>query len=358
MLICQILTLMLLAYLIIQAVKSFKQTIYSYKNAALLGAILFIIPIFISTFFYGVPSPLQMAYRFGLIYSLGIFIPAILISISNISLIFHEGKSYKNLLGIFLGFGIILGCVAVTVGWQLVYEHVIFPIYLKGYKWITVPDIAIPGFISLLLCYLECFLNGCIICGYVAAKHIPQYDKDYIIILGCGLDEDGKPLRLLRKRIDAAIEFGKKQYENTGKTIKYVGSGGQGSDEIIAEGESIKNYLMSKGISEEDILVENKSVNTMENMRFSKTLIDQQMENAKVAYATTNFHVYRSGIYGKEVGLDCEGVASSTKWYYWPNGFVREYVALLFNTKKIHLQVLVVLLIDAIIEGVYIYFYV
>lgn len=45
------------------------------------------------------------------------------------------------------------------------------------------------------------------------------------------------------------------QKEATGKDLIFVPSGGQGSDEVIAEADAVANYLRSIGIPEEQILV-------------------------------------------------------------------------------------------------------
>lgn len=39
---------------------------------------------------------------------------------------------------------------------------------------------------------------------------------------------------------------------------------------------------------------ETKSTNTLQNMKFSKELINN--DKAKIAFSTTNYHVFRSGI--------------------------------------------------------------
>ena len=64
-------------------------------------------------------------------------------------------------------------------------------------------------------------------------------------------------------------------------------------------------------------------------MQFSKALIDGLMPGAKIAFATTNYHILRSGILARYAGFDAEGIAGDTKWYFWPNGFVREFFGIL-----------------------------
>ena len=41
----------------------------------------------------------------------------------------------------------------------------------------------------------------------------------------------------------------------------------------------MKNYLIEKGISPKDIIVENQSTNTFQNMRFSKHKIDENTKD-------------------------------------------------------------------------------
>ena len=89
-----------------------------------------------------------------------------------------------------------------------------------------------------------------------AANKIPEFNKDYIIILGCQVKKDGSLTSLLKSRVDTAIEFSKMQKEKTGKDLIFVPSGGQGKDENISEGQAMKNYLIQNGIKEEKILVQ------------------------------------------------------------------------------------------------------
>ena len=94
--------------------------------------------------------------------------------------------------------------------------------------------------VSAYVAYLECILIGTIIVAIIAARRIPAFDKDYIIIHGCQIRKDGSLTKLLQSRTDRAIEFAKIQKEATGRDIIFVPSGGQGSDEVISEAEAIK----------------------------------------------------------------------------------------------------------------------
>ena len=55
------------------------------------------------------------------------------------------------------------------------------------------------------------------------------------------------------------------------------------------------------------------------------------MKEAKVVFSTTNYHVFRSGVWANLAGLKAEGIGSSTKWWFWPNAFIREWIGLMKN---------------------------
>ena len=174
-------------------------------------------------------------------------------------------------------------------------------------------------------------LVGAVICGLKAARHIPAMDADYILILGCKFRRDGTLTPLLRGRVDRAIEFWRRQKEATGKEAVLVPSGGQGADEPIAEAEAMRRYLDAQGVPSSCITIEDQSRNTYQNMEYSKAIVERDGGSAKVVYATTNYHVFRSGVWANLAGLPAEGVGSRTKWWYWPNAFMRECAGLMLN---------------------------
>ena len=115
-------------------------------------------------------------------------------------------------------------------------------------------------------------------------------------------------------------------------------SGGQGQDEKVPESIAMKNYAMEKGIPERDILVETNSTTTLENMLFSKELMDKQSNGSYQAiFSSNNYHIFRAGLFAKQANLKANGIGAKTAFYYLPNAFLREYVAILMLHKKRHL---------------------
>ena len=109
--------------------------------------------------------------------------------------------------------------------------------------------------------------------------------------------------------------------------------------EIISEAECMKRYMTAQGVPAEQILLEDKSTNTRENMAFSKRVIEEHagsLEGLKIAFATTSYHVFRGYILSRKFNFRAEGISAKTKLYFFPNAFLREFVGLVFDRKKQH----------------------
>ena len=270
--------------------------------------------------------------------------------ITNIVLIRKEGFKYKNLLGIFLGLFALIG----LFGSQTIY---IFTSKLFVSNQQIVIKRFIDVFLNASLSYFYTLIIATLYCNIHAGNHIPTYYKDFVIILGSKIRDDGTLTPLLKGRADKAIEFGKEQFKNTKKKIYYIPSGGKGEDEVISEALAIKKYLMEQGIDEDDIIVEDKSTSTIENMVFSNKIINAKKKDARVSFSTTNYHVFRGGVIANKNGIDCEGMGSKTKWYFYTNALIREFIANLVQEKKRHITLIILINISALILILIGYFY-
>ena len=239
--------------------------------------------------------------------------------VSNLALIRREGRRFVNILAIILALALVLGeaLIGVLDYWSSVTSRGVLA------RNLTV------NLLAAFYLYFECMIVGAIIADTIAARYRPEEDKDFLIVLGCGLKKDGAPTPLLRGRLDLALSFYRDQLAHTGKKARFVVSGGQGPDEIRPEAEAMREYLVAQGISGGDILVEDRSGDTAENMRFSKALIDAAQPDARVAFFTTNYHVFRAGLKARQAKLRAVGMGAPTRWYFWPNAAVREFVGLL-----------------------------
>ena len=264
---------------------------------------------------------------------------SVLMIISNIALLRHESVRVQNILGLGIGF-VLIFCEAFGA-WLLMQNVSGSEMQVRVYY--TLSSVYYTVFT-----YFECILIGSVVSGIRAARHVPAPDKDYILILGCGFRKDGTLPPLLRGRVDKAIEFWRNQKEKFGKTAVLIPSGGQGGNEPMPEAEAMGRYLLECGIPEEVIMREDKSRNTYQNMAFSKKLIEEREGSAddkEVIFVTTNYHVFRSGVWAGLAELRAEGLGSKTKWWFWPNAFIRECIGLLANRIVVEAVALVLVIL-------------
>lgn len=330
--------------------ESLKITCYDYRNIALIGGILFagvlcavLLRYWILGLAQGGVDP-QESYRLLLAFPrrfsyyavFFIMVLSLLLAVSNIALIRHEGLCLQNALSILFAAFYIGGTVLVYFLADVLMDRVFLPTGFADSPVFLVLHAIVPLFLLLFLCYLECILVGIMVMGYIAARQKPALDKDFIIILGCSIDKRGGLYPLLKGRVHRAVRFAWEQEIATGKPLKYVPSGGQGKNEIMSEGAAIEFYLLTHGAESWEVFPEKQSRNTWENMCYSKKIIDSFMPGARVAFSTTNYHMLRSGILARRAGMDAEGIAGDTKWYFWPNGFVREIFGILKLNLRAH----------------------
>lgn len=310
-----------------------KKAHFSYAMVAYGGVALFCLSVIVvlvygmqwsNTFRYFLMNALSTGMLFALVSApLMLFISAT-ISLSNIRLLTREGFRVQNMLGIVLG-----------VVWIAMLIPVV--IFMPGFREL---DYSVMGTIGACIAYIasfmSCMLLSTIACAFLASRHTPPYDRDYLVILGCCIRPDGSLTPILKGRADAAIGFEKAQFAATGKHAKFVPSGGQGADEVISEAEAMARYLLEQGYPPEQIIREDKSVNTNQNIRFSRDKIEADvgaLSGIKAGVATTNYHVFRSYVLAQKHGLDAQGISAKTKWYFFPNAFLREFVGLLWDQK-------------------------
>ncbi len=314
--------------------RQLRYSMFSYNTVIYLGFGIFMLLLFLMFqifMIWIIRSPLQMdmsrVYQMlknsAMLY-LQLLAPLLLafaaaLLVSNLWLIRREGgRRPTNYFAAFLAIAIIAGEALLFALEYYSYNH-------WGDRWY---EVAVNGFSAVFL-YFECMLAGMAGAYFIAGNHLPARNKDYLVILGCVMRKDGTPTPLLRGRIDAAIRFYRRQEQETGKRPIIICSGGQGPREPLSEALSMKNYLLTQGIPEEQIRLEEQSTNTYENFRFSNQIIGSP--DAKTAFFTTKYHVFRSGIWARRAGLprSIEGGGAATKWYFWPNALTREFVGLL-----------------------------
>lgn len=194
--------------------------------------------------------------------------------------------------------------------------------------------------VDILLFYLLLTFSNFVLSAFLYQLYSPLRRQDYIIVLGCGLLHGSEVSPLLAGRIQRAWKVYRRQVKRGQKPPVLVMSGGQGADEALPEAQAMKAYAVRLGVPEQDVLTESASKNTWENMLFS----------------TTNYHVFRAGLYAKQAGLPAQGIGAKTKFYYWYNAVLREYLAVFVMHKKANAVCIAILLLLAS-AGYFLLFY-
>jgi uncharacterized SAM-binding protein YcdF (DUF218 family) len=150
--------------------------------------------------------------------------------------------------------------------------------------------------------------------------------SDAIIVLGCAVYGD-TPSPFFEKRLEEALKLYNKGY---GRYI--IISGGKGPGENISEAEAGKRYLLKKGVASKDILLDDKSFSTYENLLFSKEIMEEN--SLKTAVIVSNkFHLKRASTIAKRIGIDASFSGVFVKEYVGDEvyGFLREIPALMYT---------------------------
>ena len=114
-------------------------------------------------------------------------------------------------------------------------------------------------------------------------------DPKLMIILGCQVKPWG-PSILLQDRLNKALD-----YLEAHPNIIVVVSGGQGPDEPTTEAAAMRDYLTERGFPAEQILLEEHSVSTLQNLQYSLKVLEEAGYDTgeDMAVVSNGFHLTR-----------------------------------------------------------------
>ena len=173
----------------------------------------------------------------------------------------------------------------------------------------------------ILLLIVFCITEGFII---HAARGQAEEPCDYLLVLGAKVNPGG-PSLTLRSRIEAAYDYLTAHPDSIA-----ILSGGQGPDEPMTEAKCMYDELVAMGIDPQRLWLEDQSTTTWENMKFSRTMLEEKTGAApeKIALVSSEFHLFRAQLFARRFGFDPVGVPASTRLpFLTVNYFLREAVA-------------------------------
>lgn len=143
-----------------------------------------------------------------------------------------------------------------------------------------------------------------------------------VVVLGCQVRASGAPSKALRQRLDCAYD-----YLTQNENAVCIVSGGQGPDEPESEARVMCDYLIAKGIDPARVIMEDRSHDTNQNMKFTAEIIEREGLSREIAVITNSFHQYRASVYAAHHGLSAHSVNSKTDSYAYPTYLLREVFA-------------------------------
>lgn len=235
----------------------------------------------------------------------------------------REGHSLANLLSLIAG---VVLAIAIITGIALLLWNLEFvPLAL----WIALSCLWVA---TLFFAFI----------GYGALYQLTVTKQPaYLVVLGCGLiGTQVSPL--LRSRIDRALQL-RQTFAAQGEAPIVVMSGGQGPDEPISEAAAMCNYALSQGLPPGDLLVEQRSRTTAENLRYSAAVIRAHLRLGDAAplppgiAVTSSYHVLRTAMLARGLALPIDALGAATAGYFWPSATLREFVAVVQGSWRYHL---------------------
>lgn len=143
----------------------------------------------------------------------------------------------------------------------------------------------------------------------VGAHDVIRGDPQVMIILGCRVMPGGEPSILLQDRLDTALDYLDDHPEMT-----VVVSGGQGSNEPTSEAACMADYLEEHGVDSDQILLEDQSSNTKENLIYSRDLLEEHgivVLSDEVLVVSNGFHLTRAQMLAERYGYESVSVLAA-----------------------------------------------
>ena len=152
---------------------------------------------------------------------------------------------------------------------------------------------------------------------------------DYVILLGGGIDKNGRLPKNVISRVEAAAEFLNRPEQ---KDTIIVVTGGTLHWLPVAEAPEIKRQLVLRGIDEQRILVEDQALDTIQNFKYSCQMLveykgasTQEILNSDIAVITNYYHLRRAERLAARMGFtSIKGIGTPCQKIKVPHIYVRE----------------------------------
>ena len=168
---------------------------------------------------------------------------------------------------------------------------------------------------------LSSFVKNSTAENMITEAEAAELDADCILVLGCGVRENGTPSLMLRDRLEKGIEL----YE-AGIAPKLLMSGDHGRKDYD-EVNLMKRYAMERGIPSADIFMDHAGFSTYDSMYRARDIFCAE----KIIVVSQEYHLYRALYLAEKLGLEACGVPAEDVNYR--GQAYREFREMLARTK-------------------------
>ena len=186
-------------------------------------------------------------------------------------------------------------------------------------------------FLTVLLVLLCAVALAFVVTGAVILGASSADDGEFRYLLVLGTEVHGhEPSPMLADRIRGAYD-----YLTTHPDTICIVSGGKGDDVNLSEAECMYNELVEMGIAPERILMEDRATSTVENFRFSLTLIEEEtgIRPETLGVLSSEFHLFRARMFAREEGVTPIAIPTrTTDPGMFMSYFLREIVMVWYYT--------------------------
>lgn len=130
-------------------------------------------------------------------------------------------------------------------------------------------------------------------------------DIDCILVLGCGVREDGTPSHMLEDRLKRGIEL-----YHSGVSEKLLMSGDHGQEDYN-EVAVMKQYAVDHAVPSYNVFMDHAGFSTYESIYRAKEIFGAK----KILIVSQEYHLYRALYIANAFGLDAYGVAADYRSY-------------------------------------------
>ena len=137
--------------------------------------------------------------------------------------------------------------------------------------------------------------------------HSPAIPNDAVIIVLGGAIKQGKPCKTLALRLNTAVRVWQEH-----PSAHFVLTGGVPAGEELSEADIMARYMCDCGVPQHNLLIENQARNTVQNLKLSLQLIQDEQLEGQLCVLSSNYHLYRAVRAGKTLGVELVPIPAPT----------------------------------------------